>query len=410
MFLAALLELVPNSEEIINELSNLKNFLSGISKLEIKLFKIKRNDIAVNQLNIDLKEKKQHRTVNELRVSLNTFLDTYIFSKPAKVYANEVLDLLIKAESEVHNKIEEKIHLHELSSVDTLIDILGVTKCLDQVGVFEENYQIYSSTLPVGGGNITSAHGLIPIPSPASVKILEKFKMKVRPGPIEEELSTPTGIALLVNLKPIVESPNFILEKVVSSSGQKKFKRFINVFRILKGNKKEDTILNEIQSLSKYSEKVSAIETNVDDVSGEIIGDFIELMENDKILDIQIIQSITKKNRPSYIIRILCKPVYKFGIIEKLITNLGTLGVRYYTINRICVEREIQKMNIEIDQNNYSINYKISYYLDGNEKKIVNIKPEYDNLKELSRKTGHSIRNLLFLIQTKLQDKLNETL
>ena len=76
----------------------------------------------------------------------------------------------------------------------------------------------------------------------------------------------------------------------------------------------------------------------------------------------------------------------------------------------ICIEREIHKLNIEIDQQIYSINYKISYYFDGNEKKIVNIKPEYDNLKDLSRKTGYSIKKLLFLIQTKLQDKLDEIL
>lgn len=406
MFLAALLELVPNSQKILSDLSKLKDFLSGVSYLEISLTRIKRNDISVNQLKIDLKEKKQHRTVNELREKLNEYLNEYHYSKPAKDYANNVLNSLITAEAEVHEKLEDKIHLHELSSVDTLIDILGVAKSLDVIGVFKENYEIYCSELPVGSGSISSAHGLIPIPAPATVKILEKSNLIITTGPIKEELSTPTGVALLVNLNPVLKKPSFNLEKMVNSTGQKKFNSFINILRIFKGTKKDNIILDKFQSLKKYNEQVSVIETDIDDISGEIIGDFIEKFTDDNILDIQVIQAITKKNRPSFIIRILTKPEQKLKTIEKLINNLGTLGVRYSTINRICIERDIKKIDIEIDNLKYTLNYKISYYFIGNEKKIINIKPEYNDLKKLSQETGYSVRKLHFLLQSKLYNIL----
>ena len=406
MFLAALLELVPNSQKILSDLSKLKDFLSGVSYLEISLTRIKRNDISVNQLKIDLKEKKQHRTVNELREKLNEYLNEYHYSKPAKDYANNVLNSLITAEAEVHEKLEDKIHLHELSSVDTLIDILGVAKSLDVIGVFKENYEIYCSELPVGSGSISSAHGLIPIPAPATVKILEKSNLIITTGPIKEELSTPTGVALLVNLNPVLKKPSFNLEKMVNSTGQKKFNSFINILRIFKGTKKDNIILDKLQSLKKYNEQVSVIETDIDDISGEIIGDFIEKFTDDNILDIQVIQAITKKNRPSFIIRILTKPEQKLKTIEKLINNLGTLGVRYSTINRICIERDIKKIDIEIDNLKYTLNYKISYYFIGNEKKIINIKPEYNDLKKLSQETGYSVRKLYFLLQSKLYNIL----
>ncbi|MBY9007947.1 MAG: nickel pincer cofactor biosynthesis protein LarC [Candidatus Lokiarchaeota archaeon] len=407
LFLASLLDLVSNSEDILKNLMALKNYLSGISTLEIKLVKIKRNDIVVNQLKIDLNEKKHHRTVDELRTSLNKFLNENFYSVTANNFANNVLNSLITAEANVHEKLENKIHLHELSSVDTLIDILGVTKCLDILGVFKEDFKLFCSVLPVGGGMIKSAHGLIPVPAPATVKILEKSNLKITLGPIDEELSTPTGVALLANLNPIIKKPSFSLEKMVNSVGQKKFKSFINILRIYMGEIKEKSDSNISSLLYKYNETVSIIETDVDDISGEIIGDFIHRLEKDKILDIQVIQTITKKNRPGFIIKIITDSNSKFNIIEKLINNLGTLGVRYYDVNRICIERKISTLEINIDNKNYSVHYKLSYYMVENEKKIVNIKPEYNDLREISKETGYTIRKLQSLIQIKLHKILN---
>ena len=220
MLLAALLELSPDPERILNQLIGLKKYLKGVSKLDIELSKGKKNDIWVNQLKILLKETKHHRTPKDLRNALNDFLKDNKVGQQARQYAIEVLDMLIKAESEVHGELEEKLHLHELSSVDTLIDILGTAICLEQIGFFTEDFEIYCSELPVGGGRIKAAHGLIPIPAPVVVTILEKSSLKVLPGPIEEELSTPTGVALLATLNPVVKNEAFIIQKMSQSMGQ----------------------------------------------------------------------------------------------------------------------------------------------------------------------------------------------
>ena len=298
--------------------------------------------------------------------------------------------------------------MHELSSVDTLIDILGVSKALDSLGLFEDNVNIYCSRLPLGGGTIKAAHGTLPIPAPATLKILERSNLIVYGGPIEEEIVTPTGAALLSALRPKISHNDMELIKVTYSTGQKKFKDFLNVLRILQGEIQTENIKDKNHAFESYLEEVTILETDVDDVSGEIIGNFFKTLENENVLDIQIIPSTTKKNRPGHIIKVLCHPNDKFKIIEKIIEELGTLGVTVNTINRICVDRIIKTNKIEINGKDYSINYKISFVDFKTERKIINIKPEYEDLKKISNQTGLPVKKVLFYAQAHIQ-KLYES-
>jgi hypothetical protein len=402
LFLGALLGLVDNPNEIVENLRQLNVYFSGVKKLQIELVKEERNGIFVNKLDISIEEKKHHRHVRDLKDALNTYLGDKYFSEAAKRYANEVLNTLIKAEAKVHNKLEENIHLHELSSVDTLIDVLGVTHTLEDLGFFDNNLHIYASKIPLGGGNVRAAHGNLPVPAPATSEIIKDSGLIVYPGPIDQELTTPTGAALLVNLKPILNSPHMQIRKESYSTGEKKFDDFPNLFRVFYGIKHLAEERNS--SLYQYNQIVSVIETNIDDISGELIGDFIRLIEND-VLDIHIIQSLTKKNRPGYIIKIICQPEKKLEIIDKTLINLGTLGVRYYDIDRICVEREVRKEDIKIDGELYTIRYKISYVMKNEDRIVINIKPEYEDLKKLRIKTHYSIKKLQMMILPKLFER-----
>ncbi|TXT63249.1 MAG: hypothetical protein BAJALOKI1v1_760005 [Promethearchaeota archaeon] len=394
MFLAALLELLPNSQKLLDSLCDLKGYLKGVSKLKIKMDKVKKNDIWVSQLHIDLTEKKTHRSIKALKDALNQFLKDKDFKSETSRYANDVLDTLITAEAEVHRKLKEKIHLHELSSVDTLIDILGVSKSLELLGAFSEELKIYCSILPLGGGTIKAAHGVIPVPAPATVKIIETSKLLTQLGPVQEEISTPTGVALLTNLNPAVKRIAFNILNTGHSIGQKTFPNFLNMLRIFHGRSDQPNLETTINPLAKYREQVSIIETNIDDISGECIGDFFDVMKEEDILDIEVRQAITKKNRPCYSITVLCKPEVKFNIIRRIISTLGTLGVRYHTIDRICIEREIESINLEINGIFYPVRYKSSYFRHNNQKEIVNIKPEYEDLRKIRQKTKYSIHKL----------------
>ncbi len=406
MFLASLLGLVPEeAKKIIDDLIELKDYLPGVSKLDVRIIKISKSGIQLNQLKLEIKEIKNHRSAKTLKDSLNKYLNEKDFSKLAKNYANQVLDKLIHAEAEVHGELIENIHLHELSSVDTLIDILGVTAALDQINGFEEDFKVFCSKLPLGGGKVKTAHGLLAVPAPATLKILEKSNIVTFGGPIDSELVTPTGAALLTSLNPefCQYLPDLIIKKSVYSTGQKEFKEFLNIMRIFYGEYQGFDITKKIDLMEKYTQEVSIIETDVDDVSGEILGNFINKLQNENILDIQIIPSITKKNRPSHIIQILCYPEYTSKLIEKTIHELGTLGIRFNTINRVCVERIMEQRTIEIEGKRFDVNFKISFIASEKGKEIVNIKPEFEDIKKISEELGIAIKRVEFVAQSHLE-------
>ncbi len=406
MFLASLLGLVPEeTNKILDELNELKEYLPGISKLTVELIKISRSGIQLNQLKLEIKETKNHRSPKTLRDSMNKYLNEKKFTKLAKNYANQVLEKLINAEVEVHGDLVENIHLHELSSVDTLIDILGVTAALDQIRCFEEEIKVYCSKLPLGGGKVQTAHGLLAVPAPATLKILEKSNLVTFGGPVDSELVTPTGAALLTSLNPefCQYLPDLKIKKSIYSTGQKKFKEFLNIMRTFYGEHKGFDISKKIDSLEKYTQKVSILETDVDDISGEILGNFIDSVKNEDILDIQIIPSITKKNRPSHIIQILCYPEYATKLILKIIHELGTLGVRTNSINRVCVDRILEKRRIEIEGKIFEVNFKISFISSDRGKEIVNIKPEFEDIKKISENLGIPFKNVEFVAQAHLE-------
>ena len=159
--------------------------------------------------------------------------------------------------------------------------------------------------------------------------------------------------------------------------------------------------------MQKYIEKVAILETDVDDVSGEILGNFINKFEKEDVLDIQIFPNITKKNRPGHSIKILCYPKLIFNLIEMMTQELGTLGVRFNIINRVCINRRIEKKKIEINDKLYDLSYKISFIESDRGIKIVNIKPEYDDLKMISDDTGFTIKKVQLIAQAKIEQIYN---
>jgi len=194
------------------------------------------------------------------------------------------------------------------------------------------------------------------------------------------------------------------LKKLVYSTGQKEFKDFLNILRVFYGEIKDDELIDDDNFFQKYIEPITVLETDVDDVTGEILGHFVEKLTSANILDIQITSNISKKNRPSYTVKVLCLPEYKFNIIEKMIEELGTLGVRINTIQRICVDRKIENKTLEIRNKEFNLRYKISFIENKNKKIIANIKPEYEDLKIISESLGISVKEVLYFAKNQIKD------
>ncbi|MHA1265717.1 MAG: nickel pincer cofactor biosynthesis protein LarC [Candidatus Helarchaeota archaeon] len=395
MLLGGLVDLGADFQIIKKKLlQSLKPFYN-IEKITINCKKVVKNGISATQLIVKYPEEKEHKHGGTLKSILEKILKPLSWKENEKLLAINILKTLIKAEAKIHGSSIDKVHLHEAGSIDTIIDIVGFILACKNLNILQHTSWI-STPVAVGGGILNFSHGKISIPAPAVLEILKNKRIEIKGGPIQSELTTPTGAAILVNL--ISHSSEFYpklkIERVGYGGGKKNFQSIPNVLRIVKG----------IKSLFRYYqyEEIVTIETNVDDVTGELIGNTInKLVNNRMVLDAAVIPMTTKK-RPGYIIKILAYKEHIFSIVQHLINELGTLGVRFFPTKRYRVNRKIISLPIQIHNQIYHFPVKISW---DSKNTVIQTKPESDKVLLLSEQIGISMRELLRIIANELDKK-----
>ena len=271
--------------------------------------------------------------------------------------AVKTFEVIAEAESKVHGISIEEVHFHEIGAVDTIIDVFGACWLLNQLKIDR-----VISNIPVTGyGYINAAHGIMPVPAPATLKILENMPLKR--VDTEGEMITPTGAALLkTNVSEYTNSFTGIVIKDSFSTGQKEFKGMANFMRaIILENTYNDSIIN--------------ITTNIDDMTGELLGYLHEKLMEKGAKDVCFIPAFGKKNRPLYIVNIMCVEKDKDEIIYTLFKYSSTIGMRIEKVNRITAERDF----IEKEVMGEKIKLKRIKYKD-----IERLFPEWEDCKKAS--------------------------
>jgi hypothetical protein len=390
MFLSALIDLGGDKNKIL-ELANYLNEKYEEIQIKINVHKTDRKGIQATLIEIKIEDQISTRTAEEILKKLVNTLNNVNISEKGKKLAIEILNKIIQAESVVHGKDIKEIHLHETGSFDTILDIVGTLLLCEDLNLLD-NTRWVSLLLSVGGGEITFSHGKISVPAPATTEILNQSKFKIRGGPVKTELATPTGVAILTTLagKQIDFMPTMKVEKIGYGAGVKNFQEISNVLRI---------IIGESGNFMEGWEIISEITTKVDDISGEIIGNLITNMINSgKIKDIDVIPTITKKNRPGYLITLLSNLDNELDNIKYLISETGTLGVRVSHVSRRVLEREIVKKKVELKNIEFEIAIKVSR----DESGIINFKVEMDDANHIAESLGLPLRIVLKRIYEKL--------
>jgi len=353
---------------------------------------------------VDRAEKHHHSSykIQDMRKDLNLALNLFDSNENTKKVAKLALEKIISAESQVHGVPLEEVHLHEIGSIDTIIDITGTMFCLQELGVFNQKdpTKIYISPVNVGNGKIKTAHGIMQVPAPATAKILELNQISFIFGDVNFELATPTGVAILASLKELnlitENKPSFSykIKKIGKGVGNYDLPNQANLLRIFYGQKE---ILANDDNKKNHYRPIYKLETNVDDVRGEILGFLITKLMQHGALDTTIIPTITKKNRPGYLIQVITNENNVESLTELLIKETGTLGVRLLKQQRYCLERKVNEHKISIQGQNFIIHEKIGMDHNGN---IVQKKMEFEDLKIVADKLHLSIREVENLVES----------
>ena len=368
MLLSSLVNLGADKNKIIEGIIKSQKFLSGSTIKKMDFQKIEKQGIESTELILEIDENVSKRKGIEIKKAISESVNELNLTTKAKVFAELCISTLISSESKIHGISEDSVHFHEASSIDTLVDIVGTTIALDDLRLFEE--KIVCLPVSVGGGTVSFSHGTMSNPASAVLQIFKNSNLNIQGNNSKEELTTPTGACILVNLtnNPVEYYPSMNITSIGYGAGQKDFENFSNVLKIIQGDE------NNFEM-----DLVKILETNIDDVSGEILGHLIEKIMDQGAKDVSIYPGITKKGRPTNLVCVICDDVKVDSIIDTLVLETGTLGIRISNSNRFIVPRSNHNFSLTFDGKSFEVNYKKSSH-----KGKTHFKIEFDDLKNMS--------------------------
>ena len=330
----------------------------------------KHSDEHKHQHNHDHEHSHNNDHAHRHLSDMLAVLDNPILSLFVKEKAAEIFNLLAEVEGEVHGLPKEEVHFHEVSGIDTVIDVIGSLLAVESMEV----ERISASEVAVGSGTIKCAHGVMPVPAPATIKIIQRKSIPIYSGDINTELLTPTGAALLgVLCDEFDKFSGGNVESVGYGAGDKDFENSINAVRVIKYKK-------DISS-AVINGKILEIRFAIDDVTGEELGLFQEKLQKIDVLDCYALPAIMKKSRGGFEVVVLLR-LSDRSRVEKVIFSSGlTLGFRIREVGRTVLERAIEEVKIF----GHPVKVKLGMY----KGKIVSKKAEFEDCKKIAEITGN---------------------
>ncbi|MBI5676134.1 MAG: nickel pincer cofactor biosynthesis protein LarC [Nitrospirae bacterium] len=377
MILGALVDAGVSLEALKKELSKL-----SVSGYELKAKKVKRGGLRATKVDVILKKEDRSQKSEVRRCKdIEKIIKTSSLSQEIKEKGLLIFKRLFEAEAKVHGEKMQDVHLHELGAVDCVVDIFGALIGLDLLSIDT----VYSSPLNLGSGTIKTEHGMLPVPAPATVRLLKG--VPVYSSGVQFELTTPTGAVLISSLaKGFGNVPEMEILKTGTGAGDQDFKGQPNVLTMIIGEKGEE---------EKREKGVTVIETNIDDMNPQVYEYVMERLFKEGALDVFLTQIIMKKGRPGIKLSVLCDDNKREKLIEIILNETTSIGVRFYRAERKTLHREIKSVNTSLGK----VNVKVSY----SGKKLKKDFPEYEDCRKAARK--HNVPLLEVMKRAASSDK-----
>lgn len=361
MFLGALIDAGVPAQALSGQLAGLR-----LDEFELQAQKVTKNGFQATKVDVRVGTQPPERRLPDIL----EIIQQSSLPDPIREQAGAVFQQIGKIEAEIHHKSLEEIHLHELGGTDTIVDVTGTLLALNMLEVAT----IHASPIPVGCGFIEGAHGQIPLPSPATVGLLQG--LPIYGTEIQAELVTPTGAALLAALvDEFGPPPAMVLEGIGYGAGTRDLP-IPNLLRILIGSASS--------TQGELHQKLLSLETNLDDLNPEIHPYVMERLFQAGALDVCLIPIQMKKNRPGIQIQVLADPAQASALKKILFDETTTLGIRESLVDRYALARQIQPVATPYGE----VNIKISLTPSGEQK----ISPEFEDCRKLAAENQVPIR------------------
>ncbi len=332
--------------------------------------KVTRGGISATSFEVVEKEK----THLERKLSdILSVLEKSGLDDQTKERASNIFRRLASCEAEIHRTDISEVHFHELSGLDTIVDVVGCLTAIKLLGV----EHVIASPINVGSGFVECAHGVLPVPAPATAKLLTGYPVYSR---FEGELTTPTGALLITEIaSSFGEMPQMVIDSI-GCGGGRELEGHPNVLRVFIGQAVE-------QAGADSNDVVYHISTNIDDMDPRVIGWLLEKEMEEGALDVYIEPVYMKKNRPGNVINVICNSDFVERAIELILTETTTLGVRIVPVQRFCLERRFEKVATEYGE----VNVKL--VVSGG--KVMRANPEYEDCARIARESGVPIIKII---------------
>ncbi|MDR1066555.1 MAG: nickel pincer cofactor biosynthesis protein LarC [Clostridiales bacterium] len=360
MCLGALMGLGVELAYVVSELRKL-----NLDGWNIELKEVRKNGVNATKAIVTTPRESAHRHIGDIIA----IIDQGDLNGDVKTMAKNIFWRLARAEGKAHGVSPEEIHFHEVGAMDSIIDIIGTAICVDRI----KPAKIFRAVVNDGYGFTVCAHGKIPIPVPAVVEIFAAAGVKTRRVDVPSELVTPTGAAIISELtENFGEPPAMIIQKVAYGAGE----RDLDIPNVLR--------VSLCETDDERAERITVIETNVDDSPPETLGYAMERLFDAGAKDVFFTPIQMKKNRPAVKITVLCDEKDAHVTRGVLLRETGAIGVRERVENRTILPRSVET----IDTRYGPLMVKKSVLADGS----VKIAPEYESARELAVKSGAPLR------------------
>lgn len=321
MTLGAFVDLGVPAKWLENELYNLP--LGGF---KIETDSVFRNGIRARKIFVAVSDHSKSRNYAQIK----TLINRSPLSEKVKQLSLDMFERVAVAEAEIHGCSLEKVHFHEVGGVDALVDIVGTALCIEYL----EIEKVVASQLPLGRGFVDCSHGTIPVPSPATLAILKGIPTYGTDIPCE--LVTPTGAAIITCLAQSFDGrPEMVTDRIGYGAGTREIKSRPNLLRITVGMGPDEDDRDGL-----LHDRVTVVESCIDDMNPEIFGFLMEMLFADGALDVVWIPVFMKKNRPGTLVQVLCRTDRRERIIHRILSETTSLGVRFHEMERCMLARE----------------------------------------------------------------------